>query len=377
MALVAPSSRPPRVITLRLDPRLWWQALAVAGLVGLVWELGQLLLLLLLASFVAVMLHPLSAFLVRRGWRHGWATIAVGIGLLIVLGGTAVALLPPLVRECQGVLVHLPDLRAQALATLDRSPLLHHLTPALSGQHLWPATDQILQRLASLGAWLLDFVVGLVLLLVVAVLMASEVATLWRWFLPYVPPAHRPAADQTAREAAAVIFAYCAGNVLTSIATTVCTYAILRLCHVPAALVLAVLAGIADFVPVVGLIASMVPAALFALTVSPGRALVVILCYLAYHAFETYVLVPIVYGHRMQLSALTVLVALCAGEALGGIPGVILALPVVALYPVIERIWLGRWLGREVVAVHQEILEAAEQGPPGLVQPRSPPTPSA
>ncbi len=43
------------------------------------------------------------------------------------------------------------------------------------------------------------------------------------------------------------------------------------------------------------------------------------------------------------------------GAEVGGIVGALLALPVAALYPVIERVWLKDYLAREAVATHRRL----------------------
>lgn len=84
--------------------------------------------------------------------------------------------------------------------------------------------------------------------------------------------------------------------------------------------------------------------------------------YLGYHIFETYFIVPRIYGNRLRLSTLTVLLALLIGGTLQGVLGAVLILPVVAAYPIIERIWLKNYLAPEVIADHKALAHAAETG---------------
>ena len=156
-----------------------------------------------------------------------------------------------------------------------------------------------------------------------------------------------------------MVFAYVAGQAITSLLVFVCTFVVLRLLHVPAPLTLAVLAGVFDVLPVLGFFLMAAPAALLGLTVSPGTALAVTTYCVAYHLVENYFIVPKVYGSRLRLSTLAVLLSLLAADLIAGIPGAILALPVVASYPIIERIWLGPWLGRATLERHAAKDEAA------------------
>ena len=87
---------------------------------------------------------------------------------------------------------------------------------------------------------------------------------------------------------------------------------------------------------------------------STSTALIVLMAYVAYHAFENYFLVPLVYGKRLRLSSLAVLVSLLVGGLLYGIMGAIAILPIIASYPIIEKYWLEDYLGRTVVDDHKK-----------------------
>ena len=75
---------------------------------------------------------------------------------------------------------------------------------------------------------------------------------------------------------------------------------------------------------------------------------------------ENYATAPKVYGHHLKLSGVAVLLGLVIGAALGGIIGALLALPVVAAYPIVERIWLRESLGKNVLAEHARLESEAE-----------------
>ena len=96
-------------------------------------------------------------------------------------------------------------------------------------------------------------------------------------------------------------------------------------------------------------------------------ALAVGALFVSYHLFELYVLVPRLYGNRLQLSTLTVLLAVLGGGALGGLSGIVLALPLVAAYPVVEKYWLEEWLHPDAVADHTALRDAGDDGKEQLV----------
>ena len=195
----------------------------------------------------------------------------------------------------------------------------------------------------------------LLLALILTLYLLIEGRATYQWVLAFVPLQHRRKVDQTAVESQRVIFGYVAGNLATSAFATTFVLISMSLLHVPAALLLAILAGVCDFVPVLGFIASAIPALVLALAVSPEVALVVVLLYGAYHTIENYFIAPWVYGDRLRLSNVAVVLAFAIGASLAGVVGALIALPIAASYPPIERIWLRERLGDRVVREHAAI----------------------
>ena len=100
------------------------------------------------------------------------------------------------------------------------------------------------------GSAVLVFALAFILMLYLLI----EGRQTYHWLLAFVPRSRRSKVAQTAVESQRVIFGYVAGNVATSVFATVFALISLTLLHVPAALLLALLAGLGDFVPVVGFI---------------------------------------------------------------------------------------------------------------------------
>jgi predicted PurR-regulated permease PerM len=91
------------------------------------------------------------------------------------------------------------------------------------------------------------------------------------------------------------------------------------------------------------------------LTVSGTTALLVTGFYLLYNAVEAYLLTPWAYGSRLKMSDIAVILGFAAGAQLGGVVGALIALPIAALYPTIERIWLRDELPDDTVREHRAI----------------------
>ena len=121
------------------------------------------------------------------------------------------------------------------------------------------------------------------------------------------------------------------GNVATSVVAIVTSYILLLILGVPYALVLSVLTGILDLIPLVGSSIAGVIVALVALaTVSPAASLITVVFHVIYRVFEDYLLNPRVLRRTVDVSPLVTIVAVILGGALLGIVGALVAVPAAA-----------------------------------------------
>ncbi|MBN2072970.1 MAG: AI-2E family transporter, partial [Actinobacteria bacterium] len=124
---------------------------------------------------------------------------------------------------------------------------------------------------------------------------------------------------------------YIRGQILVSIIVGIlCTIVLLAL-KVDFAILLGFIAGILNLVPLLGPIIGAIPAALAALFISPLKALLVILLFIAVQQIDNYVITPNVMKYQVRLHPGIIIFSLIAGGALFGMWGLLLAVPTVAI----------------------------------------------
>ncbi len=175
--------------------------------------------------------------------------------------------------------------------------------------------------------------------LVLALYLVVDGERVYGWLARYLSPVQQIRVRRAMPEVVTIVSGYVVGQTITSLLFGIFAFAVLVLADVPGALLLAVLAGVLDAVPLVGVPAATIPAVLLALTVSLPRAAVVLGLYVAYQQVENYLIVPRIYGKSLRVSSIGILLAVVVGGQLLGIVGILLALPLAAAIPVIERIW--------------------------------------
>lgn len=333
------------------------------GIVALVWiwlRLWQWILIFVVAIFLAVALDPVVQWLDRRGLRRRFGGPLVVLALTVVVGGFLFFSGASL-REQVGVLgQRISETRQQISEWIpeELKGVLSSAGGSASGAEPSGAGQGgMMMRILRTLAWGVSSI--LVAFVLTAYLLIDGRRT-YEWFVAFAPPAYRARIHRTVREARKAVIGYMRGTVATSVLTAIVTFVVLLSLKVPAALLLALLAGILNFIPVVGLMLSLVPAVLLALTVSPGVAVAIAAFYLLYNAIESYYVQPKVYGHEMRLSSLAVLAAFAAGAELGGVIGALIALPIAAMYPPIENLWLKGRLHPSSVEDHRQIERTEE-----------------
>ena len=344
----------------------------IAVWVGL--RLWPQFVLLLISLLLAVALHPVVTALERRGLARG---AVVGLMTLVMCAFAALLItvvFTSLAEQLSKLVQEFPALRDRVDDRLPTHyPTLKRIVREIFALPSSPEVAVHLKRPLALGTVALSGVVSVFFTLIVTIYLLLDGKRLYAWLIAYIPRVHRDRMAQTADEVSEVVYAYVRGQAICSALFAVFTGLVLSLLRVPAVVPLALLAGLCDVIPVVGVILASVPAVLLALTVSPATAGIVLAAYVGYHVVESYFLVPRIYGARLRLSTLAVLLALLAGTTLQGLIGAVLVLPLVAAYPIIERIWLASYLAPEVVKdhsalaksdgeTHEAVVEAVLQG---------------
>jgi predicted PurR-regulated permease PerM len=328
-------------------------ACLLAYLAVRLWRLAELLLLALL---IAIAFWPLIQWTKKRRWPK-WTGLL--LSALLLLGSTGlfvVFLVPTIGTEGKAFIEKLPASRDQLLSRLSPSGPIRDFANQLLSSPALSNPEPILKYLAAWGGTVLESLVGCFVVLIVAIYFLADGERVYKWLLAFLPEIQRQKIAVAGEEIASVVGHYMIGQVITSVLCAAYAFGVLIVFRVPNAALLAVLAGIFDFLPLIGFFLFAIPAVAMAFTVSPATAGIVAALYVAYHLVENYFIVPKVYGNRLKISTLTVLVACLAAGLVAGVVGVILVLPMVASYPILERIWLQPYLESGTVQKHARLI---------------------
>ena len=338
---------PERVrLRLELPNRTILRVLVALAALWVLFEIWTILLDAFVGVLLAMAARPLIGRLVRRGSSYPVALGTVIAGFLGIVALLLVVVIPQGAEQIDDLWDNLPRYMAEAFSFLESwQPELYDRIIAWSedvkengltttGFDPEGALRAGRDVAAGLGNALIVIVIALY------VLVDREYRFL-NWITRDLSPRSRAKFRRTLPAVTEVVSGYVLGQGLISLCFAVFAFVVLTALGVPSAMILALVAFVADAIPLVGIIIATVPAAALGMTQGWWVGASVLGAFLLYQQFENYVLAPRVFGRTLRLSPLAILVAVLIGGQLLGILGVLLSLPIAASIPVIERIWLG------------------------------------
>jgi len=337
----------------------------VFGIILLVFAVGLLMLLrqmvapLVLAFLLAYLLHPITSRISRKlRLSRGISVLIVYLMLVAVLlaltTGIGVAISSGVVQLASylaDLSVELPD-QIVALAqetvrigpwTVDLSTV--NLEPFLAdvASALQPILSQTGSLLASVAKATASAITSVVLVLVLGVYFLLDMGTFDEAFLAWIPPLYRSDVRLILDEITQVWNSFLRGQSILGLVVGTVVAVGLTILQVQFSLVLGLISGFMEFVPMFGpLIAAIVGVlvALFQpdnwLGVTPlAYSVIVLAFYIIVQQVENNVLVPRIIGRSLNMSPLAVLISVLAGGMIAGVLGLLLAAPVAASLRVI------------------------------------------
>ncbi|MEB3333676.1 MAG: AI-2E family transporter [Cyanobacteriota bacterium] len=312
-------------------------ALVVATL--LVWQLRWVLLILFGAVVLAVAIDVPITWLRRVFPLSRPAALMVVLAVVLGLGGLLTSLLLPEVIEQITLLQRIiPALPAQINALIREVPPLESLEKQLLSQASLEKVQPIGQQLLGFAGGAANGTVQVLLMTLLAVLLALDPRSHQRLLTATTPSFYRPRLQVLMRQSRDALGGWLAGMTCSALVVFLTTWAGLALLRVPLALLCALVCGLLTFVPTIGpTMGTLLPMGVALLLVSPGKMVEVLILRLVLQNLEAFVLTPLLLSRTVNLLPTVALVSqLCLGVLLG-LPGILLALPLVVVLQVLGK----------------------------------------
>jgi predicted PurR-regulated permease PerM len=315
-------------------------AIAVLLMLALCYKLLKELEIIYVSALFAVVLMPIVNKISSLRIRNVQPSRAVAIVILLV--GTLAALtlfltvgLPPVLNDFRGFMTDLPGHIPQLTGKLRNLPLANKIgldVIAAKAENFAGAAGAYLVN--ALPAWLSHlFDILTAVFLCIYFMLEGEHA--YAFFLSLFAVEDRPRLDATLKRAELKMSKWLFGQGLLMLSLGTCSLIVFGFMHVRYFILLGVLMGLLNIIPIAGGVVTIVLVGIVAALDSWAKMAGVFIFYAIYVNVENAVLTPRIMKSSVDLMGLTVLVALLIGTALAGIVGALVAVPTAALIVVL------------------------------------------
>jgi predicted PurR-regulated permease PerM len=319
---------------------------------------------------VVIIATPLSAF---ADWLARWhcpRALGATLGLLLGLGAIAglVALIVPVfTREVNDFVHSLPSIGNSLERRLGRltgsSPA--HITAQI--QHFvnnyTHDPGKLLGPVASIGAGLAAGLAAIIVVLLTALYTAIHPDPLVTGLIRLFPLPRRPHVHHILMRLRRAYLAWLRGLFVVMVVLGTLTYIGLLIVGLNFAAFFAVFTAVAMIVPYFGALASSIPPILYALTISPQKAILVAIIYVLAHQVESNLIQPLVVARTVKLHPAVVAIGVVAVDQLFGFIGLLVAVPVIATVTILaDELWVKPLERGEERAPVEQIRRSAAEG---------------
>jgi predicted PurR-regulated permease PerM len=353
-------------------------AVGIALLLGLaIARFSRALAPLVIAVIIAYVLNmPVNWIARRTRIPRKLVAVVIYVTFYIVLALIPAALTPILIQQVRRIDVDLRTINDEVAHFITRPLVIFNLMFDLSyvAAQITRTLADMLSPFASGAIGVLfgiaEGVIWAMFIFVVGLYLLLDAPKMRDWFDNLAPPDYRYEVTLLRRQISAVWSSFFVGQLILCTVIGVTVGGAMAILGIRSALILGLVAAVAELVPNIGHTVSAIVGVTVAfiegsyLPVSNfWFALIVVLVYIAIAQLDINFLIPRIIGGRMRLSPVVVLVGLIAGASIGGVLGLLLAAPTLSSLRV-----LGSYIYRRLLDLEPYVLP--QEGQP-VLQPAS------
>ncbi len=316
----------------------------------------RLILFEILAPFIgaiilAYLLNPLVKYLSKKGIKRLWGVLIIYLSISFIIFVLSVTIIPKMSREVKGLVDVIPEFSNGAYHFLHNAYLkfnknLENLPPEFDGvrnllqlnlnrvQHfvmdiLTVVTDTLLAVFSK--------VFSIILIPILAFYFLKDAEEFKKSIILFIPSGIRKKALQMAKDFDEVLGGFIRGQMIVAFIVGILTTVVLLILKVNFAVLVGMVAGIANIIPYFGPVIGIVPGVFFALMDSPMKALWVIIAFTVIQQFESAILSPKIVGKSVGVHPVWIILSLFIGGKLFGLVGLLIAVPVAGMIKVVGK----------------------------------------
>jgi predicted PurR-regulated permease PerM len=324
--------------------RVVWATLVLVSVIfgfWLLYRFNQVIFTLFIAIVIGTVIRPAVVWLYKRGLPQTAGVILVYLLLLLLLSGFLLLLFPLISEQGRTVAAAMPDYYQNLRQWVANNPnqflasfneflpaMLPNLKPVgQTGQDVMNSAEQVARYVTAAA----KVIFTAIILLVLAFYWTLEGPRVIQSFLLMLPQNRRESISDLISAMESKVGYYMVGQGILCLVIGIMALIAYLLIGLPNALVLALIAGVLEAVPMIGPLLGAVPAALVALSIAPEKLIWVIVATVVIQQVENSLLVPRIMKKAVGVNPFVTLLALFAFGTLFGLAGALMAIPIAAI----------------------------------------------
>jgi predicted PurR-regulated permease PerM len=317
----------------------------------LLYRLRDILLLMVVGGFIALLLNPIVDWLERhRISRRGYAVTIVAIGTVVIFFALAFAFGDPLVNGLTHLSHTLPKYVQKAehgKGWLGKILRRYHVEKWIhkNSSKLVTLARNLSKPALALGKGAVTVLFALVTMFAFTMILLLEATKIRESIIAVLAPAHEERIRRVSAAVSRAALGYMLANLLLSTFAAIVVFVNFLALGIPFALLFALWVLLVDFLPQIGGALAGIPTVLFAFVHSVSAGIITAVVFLVFTLVQNHVLYPVVMSRTTKLNPLVVFIAILVGAEVGawiagvfgGLVGVLLAVPLAATIQVIVK----------------------------------------
>ena len=319
---------------------------ALAALMAAIWALLDVLLLLFGAMLIALILHAIAEPLQKILSLGRRPAMVLGGGLVVaLLGGAALLLGPGLAAEMNNLLMSLPDAANRLLSVFHLGSMSDLIKDGATVSTLGGLASRVIAWTSTAAGAL----ASLLLVIFGGIYLANDPQLYREGFVKLLPPAVHPNVNATLDDAGEALRRWLVGQTIAMVLVGAFTGVGLWLAGVPSAFALGFIAGLAEFVPLIGPILGALPVILIASAQDWQTVILAIGVVVVVQQIESNLIAPLIVSRMVSIAPAVGLFAVVAMGILLGPLGLLLGFPLAIVFDIaVRRLYVRDTLGESV-----------------------------
>lgn len=335
---------PKEITTVNISSLSFVKVLIIIAALTFVYIVRDILAILFISLLFASALSPWISTMEKRHIPRRLGILLIYVSIIAIVSLTFVLMVPAIVAQYNQLVATFPQYSESVVQFLRGVVPVDINIVEYVKRFFQSIESSVLQATGTIFTKIFDVIAGIVALLVVFVVtfyMVAEEGAMKRAIRAVTPPKYHESIDELVARIQHKIGLWLRAQLILSVIIFLASFIGLSILQVDYALILAIFAGLTEFIPILGPIIGGVPAVFVAFNQAPMLAVFVALLYFLIQRLENDFLVPTVMRKTVGVNPLVSIIALLIGAKLAGIVGVLLAIPVVTILAVVLEYFFG------------------------------------